>query len=114
MNLGTKTVRRASAALAVGAAAAVAALPATAANPGNVVKGKALFKKNCGSCHTLKAAGTMGALNNLDKVRPTYAKAITVITNGSTKNPVMISWKTTLTKSQIQDLAAFIAKSVGR
>jgi mono/diheme cytochrome c family protein len=89
----------------------VAALPATAANPGNPTKGKVLFKKTCGTCHTLKAAGTKGALQNLDKTKPTYAKAILVITNGSKKNPVMVAYKTTYTKKQIQDLAAFIDAS---
>jgi mono/diheme cytochrome c family protein len=97
--------------LVVCGTALAAALPATAANPGNVVKGKALFKKACGTCHTLKAAATVGALHNLNKSKPTYAKAIAIITNGSKKNPVMVAYKTTYTKKQIQDLAAFIDKS---
>jgi mono/diheme cytochrome c family protein len=109
MEMGTP--RRLAVLLAASGAAVAAALPAIAANPGNPTKGKVLFKKTCGSCHALKAAGTTGPLQNLDRSKPTYAKAILITTNGSKKNPVMIAYKTTLTKAQIQDLAAFIDKS---
>ncbi len=106
-----RTTRRLAVILATSVAAVAAALPATAANPGNPTKGKVLFKKTCGTCHALKAAATVGALQNLDKTKPTYAKAIATITNGSKKNPVMVAYKGTLTKAQIQDLAAFIDTS---
>jgi cytochrome c6 len=101
------------------AGALVASAIASPANvPGNPVAGKRLFVTNayirpCGSCHTLKAAGSYGDLGpNLDKVKPSYAKAIRVITNGVSPTARyrtgMSAFGDVFSKKQIQDLAAFI------
>ena len=43
---------------ALGVAAVALGLVAPAHGAGNPVTGKAVFKSKCGTCHTLKAAGT--------------------------------------------------------
>ena len=43
------------------------AVPHMTSNSGDPARGKPLFKSNCGSCHTLAAAGTTGTIGpNLD------------------------------------------------
>lgn len=37
-----------------------------------------------------------------------YDEIVKIITDGSTKNPAMMAWKTTLNESQIQDVAAYV------
>jgi cytochrome c553 len=82
----------------------------TITNTGNPTNGKKLFVSHgCGSCHTLKAAGTKGTAGpNLDKVKPSYSKATDTITQGA---PGMPSYKGILTTTQIQDVSAFIDQS---
>jgi mono/diheme cytochrome c family protein len=84
------------------------AIPAIAATkpPGSAKKGKAIFVANCVTCHVLKAANGRGTIGpNLDKAKPTYAKAVLRVTNGK---GVMTSYKAILTKTQIQDVARFV------
>jgi mono/diheme cytochrome c family protein len=106
----------AAAALLTASALAVAA---GAAAPGNAVRGKALFVRPglfCGSCHTLKAAGSKGRDGrNLDNAKPGYEKIVEFVTKGS--NPTR-RWPTgmpayggryaNMTKAEIQDVAAFV------
>jgi cytochrome c553 len=82
----------------------------TITNPGNPTTGKKLFvSSGCGSCHTLKAAGTKGTTGpNLDKVKPGYSKAVDTMTKGA---PGMPAYKGILTTTEIQDVAAFIDQS---
>ncbi len=79
-------------------------------NPGNPTNGKKLFTSTgCGSCHTLKAAGTKGTRGpNLDKAKPSYQKSVDTITKGA---PGMTAFKGVLSTAQIQDIAAFIDQS---
>lgn len=100
--------------------AAQAGLGAQPATPvkvaGNPVKGKKVYLSNCAACHRLKAAGSVGANGpNLDKTADSYAKLISVVTNGgkpTAKYPTsMAGYKSVLTKTQIQDLAAFVYTS---
>jgi mono/diheme cytochrome c family protein len=108
--------------LTLAATAAGAGLAGPTAHSAGIVgdpaAGKPLFVTNCGTCHTLKAAGTVGNLGeNLDKVdlsEPTIIKAITdggasVMTKAAlAKYPTqMTGYKGTLSTSQIQDIAAF-------
>ncbi len=90
------------------AALAVGAPVAGAANPGNAVNGKKVFvSTGCGACHTLKAAAGTGVVGpNLDKTKPAYAKVIDRVTNGK---GAMTSYKAILSKTQIQDVAAFVS-----
>ena len=109
--------------LAVFAVAALVAASAFAiggtAVPGNAVRGKAFFVRPglfCGSCHTLKAARSTGRDGaNLDKAKPGYARIIEFITKGSKQTP---RWPAgmpayggphaELTKTEMQDIAAFV------
>jgi cytochrome c553 len=82
----------------------------TIMNPGNPTNGEKLFvSAGCGSCHTLKAAGTRGTRGpNLDNAKPSYSKAMDTITNGA---PGMAPYQGVLTTAQIQDMSAFIDQS---
>jgi uncharacterized cupredoxin-like copper-binding protein len=79
-------------------------------NPGDPANGKKLFvNTGCGSCHTLKAAGTKGTSGpNLDKTKPSYSKTVDVVTNGAKG---MVAFKGVLSTKQIQDVAAFVDNS---
>jgi mono/diheme cytochrome c family protein len=85
-----------------------APLPATA----NAAAGAAVFRKaNCGSCHTLKAAGASGQVGpNLDARRPTYARVKAQVENGG---GVMPAFRDKLTPKEIRDVAAYVASRAG-
>lgn len=88
------------------AAAALAGVNGTAAKAPD---GKALFKKSCGGCHTLKAAGTKGTFGpNLNKRKPSKARVIATVTNGRGGMP---AFKGKLTKAQIAAIATFVDKN---
>jgi mono/diheme cytochrome c family protein len=78
--------------------------------PGNAKAGAAVFSTaGCRSCHTLKAASASGTIGpNLDKVKPSYALTVTRVTNGKGAMP---PFKSTLTVTQIQNVAAFVYAS---
>jgi mono/diheme cytochrome c family protein len=82
-----------------------AALPAGVV--GDPVAGRQTFlSSGCGSCHRLKAAGTTGGSGaNLDEVSAQYSTIVTQITKGGEG---MTAYANVLTKSQIQDVAAFV------
>jgi cbb3-type cytochrome c oxidase subunit III len=85
--------------------------PATSAAPvGN--DGKAIFKADCSSCHTLSAAGATGTVGpNLDQLKPKQATVVHQVTNGGA---VMPAFKGKLTPAQIQAVATFVASSAGK
>jgi len=109
-------------------AALALAVPAVAATPlvGNPKKGKVVFvNTNCGSCHTLKAAGALGNIGpNLDKTNLTQATLIKAVTNGggTVMTPAarakyttqMVAYKGVLTPTQIKDVAAYVYVSTHR
>jgi mono/diheme cytochrome c family protein len=105
--LQTRVVRRVGIGLASAALAVAVAIPAFAAtNPGSAKKGKAIFVANCTTCHVLKAANGRGTIGpNLDKKKPTYKLIVARVTNGK---GVMTAYKAILTKTQIQDVSAFV------
>lgn len=77
--------RLASALVAVVAAAAVATGVSTAAKAPSP---RTLVRKNCGGCHSMKAAGIHGTFGpNLDKAKPTKAEVIQRLKNGATGMP---------------------------
>ena len=102
------------------AAPAVAHRDATPPLVGNPKKGKVVFvNTNCGSCHTLKAAGALGNIGpNLDKTNLTQATLIKAVTNGggTVMTPAarakyttqMVAYKGVLTPTQIKDVAAYV------
>ena len=83
---------------------------------GNASAGKAIFLTNCGSCHTLAAAKTTGAVGpNLDGVKPDYQTVTAQVTlgpNGPLKGS-MPAFKGTLSNQQIADVAAYVVTSTG-
>jgi sulfite dehydrogenase len=78
-------------------------------------QGKALFTTGaappCALCHTLKDAGTSGAIGPpLDEIQPDAARVATALRNGSGAMP---SYKATLKEEQIQAIARYVAKASG-
>jgi mono/diheme cytochrome c family protein len=99
--------------------------------PGNLKSGQSLFQTNCGTCHTLYAAGTDGNFGpNLDQLlAPTgapegpNAKATIEATEGRVLNAVTngVDSSTTpgrmpagiLNEEQSKEVAAFVAATAG-
>jgi mono/diheme cytochrome c family protein len=77
---------------------------------GDAAAGKSVFDSaGCGSCHTLKAAGSTGMVGpNLDEAKPDAALVVERVTNGKSPMP---SFKGQLDERQIQDVAAFVVES---
>jgi mono/diheme cytochrome c family protein len=115
------------AALMSASALAVATGPSVRGNP---TAGKALFVRPgvfCSSCHTLKAVRSNGRDGpNLDKTKPSYAKIVEAVSKGSSPTR---RWPTgmprysaqggvmragDLTKTEIQNLAAFVYTATHR
>jgi cytochrome c6 len=99
--------------LAAGLAAPEAARSADDAK--QLAQGKALFTGSavppCGLCHTLKDAGTSGAIGPpLDEIQPDAARVATALRNGIGAMP---SYKATLKEDQIQALSRYVAKASG-
>ena len=77
--------------------------------------GKALFTAgatpSCAICHTLKDAGTAGAVGPvLDELQPDAVRVATALRNGIGAMP---SYKATLKEDQILALARYVAKASG-
>ncbi|MEO5881729.1 MAG: cytochrome c [Caldimonas sp.] len=77
--------------------------------------GKALFTGGalppCALCHTLKDAGTSGAIGPvLDELQPDAARVAAALRNGVGAMP---SYKATLKDDQIQALARYVSRASG-
>lgn len=84
---------------------------AWAADPAQLAAGKELFTRKaappCGVCHTLKDAGSEGAVGPvLDELKPDAARVAAAVRNGIGQMP---SFAGQLTEAQIQALAAYVA-----
>jgi mono/diheme cytochrome c family protein len=92
-------------------ATGVRAVPANA--NADAAAGRSVFASaGCGTCHTLRAAGTNGLIGpNLDSLRPTYAQVRTKVRRGGGGMP---SFAGRLSAAQIRDVAAFVATGAGR
>jgi cbb3-type cytochrome c oxidase subunit III len=90
--------------------AASAGMPG--AGGGAPTSGKDIFTANCGSCHTLAAAGTNGTVGpNLDDLMPALARVERQVTNGGA---IMPAFKGKLTPAQITAVAKFVSSSAGK
>jgi cbb3-type cytochrome c oxidase subunit III len=100
----------------------VAAYVASVAGTGNArptsgkisaADGKTIFgQAGCGSCHTLKDAGSNGTIGpNLDQLKPPEARIVTQVTNGGA---VMPAFKGRLTPAQIQAVSKYVASVAGK
>ena len=86
---------------------AAGASPYAGGGSGAAPDGKALFTDNCGSCHTLSAAGTSGTVGpNLDEVDVNAVVVEDVVREGSGTMP---SFEGDLTDDEIAAIAAFVA-----
>lgn len=77
---------------------------------GDPAAGKQVFATaGCGSCHTLKDAGTNGKVGpNLDEKKPPLELVTDRVTNGK---GVMPSFAGQLTEKQIADVAAYVVQA---
>jgi len=90
--------------------AAFAGLPGQGG--GQLTSGKDIFAANCGSCHTLAAAGTSGTTGpNLDDLKPAFARVQRQVINGGA---IMPAFKGQLTPTQIKAVAKFVADNAGK
>ena len=76
-------------------------------------EGKEIFAQaGCGSCHTLKDAGSTGTIGpNLDEAKPTLDLAIERVTNGK---PPMPAFKGQLSEAQIEAVAKYVVDVAGK
>jgi mono/diheme cytochrome c family protein len=66
-------------------------------------------KAKCGTCHTLKSAGSVGEIGpNLDMLKPQIPQIINVVTNGI---GVMPPWRDILTSEEIEAVAYYVFES---
>ncbi len=65
----------------------------------------------CAVCHTLKDAGSEGAVGPvLDELKPDAARVVNALRNGLGNMP---SYKGSLSEEQMQALARYVAKASG-
>jgi mono/diheme cytochrome c family protein len=79
---------------------------------GDATAGKAVFQSaGCGSCHTLKDAGTNGTVGpNLDDAKPAFQLVVERVTLGKSPMP---SFKGQLKDQQIADVAQYVSTVAG-
>ena len=93
-------------------AAYIASVAGVPGKGGKLTSGKDIFVANCGSCHTLKDAGTSGSVGpNLDQLKPALARIQRQVINGGT---VMPAFKGKLTDAQIQAVAKYVSSNAGK
>jgi cbb3-type cytochrome c oxidase subunit III len=74
--------------------------------------GKQIFVAKCGSCHTLKAAGTTGTQGpNLDVLKPPFPIAKNQVIKGG---GIMPAFKGVLNDAQINAVARYVADHAGK
>ena len=69
-------------------------------------------KAQCGTCHTLQAAGSVGEIGpSLDVLKPQVDQIINAVTNGI---GVMPPWEGILTSEEIESVANYIFNSTSK
>lgn len=93
-------------------AAYVAQVAGNAVTTQKPTSGKDIFAANCGSCHTLKDAGTSGSAGpNLDQLQPDSTRVQHQVINGGGGMP---AFKGTLSANQIAAVAKYVSSVAGR
>ena len=88
-----------------------AATTAPAETDGAMASGEAVFTQNCGSCHTLAAAGTTGTTGpNLDDVAPDASTVEEQVRNGGGGMP---AFEGQLSDAEIMAVAEYVADNAG-
>ncbi|HEX3359941.1 MAG TPA: cytochrome c [Solirubrobacterales bacterium] len=76
-----------------------------------VAAGKTVFTANCGTCHTLKEAGTSGTVGpNLDELEPDMATVEHQVETGGGGMP---AFKGQLSTEEIADVATYVSTVAG-
>ena len=84
---------------------------ATTTTAEGAAAGEAVFKDNCGSCHTLAAAGTSGTTGpNLDDLKPDEATVEQQVRNGGGGMP---AFEGKLSEEQIMAVASYVSSNAG-
>ena len=69
-------------------------------------------KAQCGTCHTMQAAGSEGNIGpNLDQLNAQMDQIIYVVTNGIGSMP---PWEGILTKEEIEAVSYYVFKSTNK
>jgi len=69
-------------------------------------------KAQCGTCHTLHAAGSVGNIGpNLDQLKLPMSQIIYTVTNGI---GVMSAWQGILTQEEIEAVAYYVFNSTNK
>ena len=69
-------------------------------------------KAQCGVCHTLQAAGSVGNIGpNLDQLKPSMLQITYAVTNGI---GVMQAWEGILTQEEIEAVAYYVFNSTNK
>ena len=69
-------------------------------------------KAQCGTCHTLHAAGSVGTIGpNLDQLKPSMLQITYAVTNGI---GVMQAWEGILTQEEIEAVAYYVFNSTNK
>jgi mono/diheme cytochrome c family protein len=77
-------------------------------------KGKTVFTSTCGSCHTLKAAGTSGEVGpNLDELEPDLATVEHQVVNGGGGMP-SFGKEGVLNAKEIKAVATYVSSVAGQ
>jgi cytochrome c6 len=77
-------------------------------------EGAEVFTSNCGSCHTLKAAGTSGEVGpNLDELEPDLATVEHQVVNGGGGMPAF-GKEGTLNAKEIKAVATYVSSVAGQ
>lgn len=103
------TLRRIALGAATAAAAVAAGCGGAGLNPPASESPRETFAKTCGSCHTLKAAGTAGQTGpNLDEIKPDKALVLKTIEEGPSIMPAKL-----LTGAAADRVARYVAENAG-
>ena len=79
---------------------------------GGTTSGEAVFTANCGSCHTLNAAGTTGSVGpDLDDLKPSAATVESQVRNGGGGMP---AFQGRLSDAEIMAVAQYVAQNAGK